>query len=66
MNNDCLLWFFNHGALKCLDKFELHVVVKIVCEQSLKTADIYRELRSIYRQNSSRKCSMSVVGVLVC
>lgn len=40
------------------------VVVKIVCEQNLKTADIYCELRSIYRQNSSRKCSMSTVGVL--
>lgn len=66
MNNDCLLWFFKYGALKCLAKFEMCVVVKIVCEQNLKTADIYCELRSIYRQNSSRKCSMSVVGVLVC
>lgn len=41
MNNDCLLWFFNHDALKCLDKFELRVVVKIVCEQSLSRQHIF-------------------------
>lgn len=47
--------FLNYIATQSLAKFEMRVVMKILCEQNLRTADIYRELCSVYTQNSSRK-----------